>query len=151
MRRWVIAAGAVATAVVVGLAYVPQVSCTNLPRFDVLVDGVAPESGQVSGGGNHCGTTGDGNPVDFLEPILVAPGARVSVVYQTGVRWDLVSYVVSQDERVVTHGRLRGRRDAFALPDDPGNYRVSVAYRWDGWLRPGHAEGSTYFRVHIAE
>lgn len=150
MRRSTIAVLAVAIAVVLGFAFFPRVSCNKLPRFEVIVNGVAPESKQISGGGNYCGTSGHGTASNFLEPISTPPGASVSVTYTTGVRWNRVTYSVSQDEQqVVSQGPLRGKQDAFALPDVPGTYQVSIAYRWNGWLPPGHAEGSTYFRVQV--
>ncbi|HEX6988534.1 MAG TPA: hypothetical protein VF282_03640, partial [Bacillota bacterium] len=75
-------------------------------------------------------------------------------------------YTVSQDGQVRVQRRLR-RHLAFTLPEQPGLYHVSIAYRWEPWpaglrlwldrlgidasrLYLGDAQGAKYFRVRVS-
>ncbi len=149
MRRWVIGVCAVAIAAAIGLIKFPRVTCNNLPRIRILVHGAAPGPGQVSGAGSFCGTEGDGKPVTVLAPVLLHPKATVTVIYDTRVRWDRVTFTISQGEKVISEGQLRGREGRFTLPDVPGIYQVSIAYRWDGWASGEQAYGSEYFQIEV--
>mgnify|MGYP000875205764 FL=1 len=112
-----------------GMLLRPGISCDNLPRFDVWVDGVRPDT---TGFGYVCGWLVEGMGV--TDPLRARRGALVKVAYHTDVTWGRLTYTLEGNDGVVRRGWLWGRQPSFRLPEPPGEYRVVIGYSWRSWL-----------------